>query len=89
MVNLSYQFYINFYIFCIIRHFSHFYRAIIVLVAQMKKEVFIMLLNGALVGDIRISVYKTPDNKIFFYVNADNKDVLPVVYVIEDTLSYY
>lgn len=48
-----------------------------------------MLLNGALVGDIRISVYETPDNKIFFYVNADNKDVLPVVYVIEDTLSYY
>lgn len=60
-----------------------------IFVAQMKKEVFIMLLNGALVGDIRISVYKTPDNKIFFYVNADNKDVLPVVYVIEDTLSYY
>ena len=48
-----------------------------------------MLLTGKLVGDIHVSVYKTLDNKVFFYVDADNKDVLPVVYVIEDTLEQY
>lgn len=48
-----------------------------------------MPIKGEILGDIRVSVCKTPDDKIFFYIKADNTEVLPIVYVIEDTLQQY
>ena len=41
------------------------------------------------IGDIHVNVYKTPEGSTFFYVEASNQDVLPVRYVIEDTLVSY
>ena len=41
------------------------------------------------VGTITVSVFKTEDNITDFRVETDNDDVLPVSYVIEDTLKKY
>ena len=38
-------------------------------------------------GTITVSVFKSNDNIIDFRVETDNDDVLPVSYVIEDTLK--
>ena len=48
-----------------------------------------MPITGKSVGDIHVSVYKTSDGKIFFYINADNIEVLPILDIIEDTLKQY
>lgn len=36
-----------------------------------------------------MSVFKDDDNKTDFDIETDNEDVLPVSYVIEDTLKFY
>lgn len=40
-------------------------------------------------GTVTVSVYKDKSNKPFFKVQSDTEDVLPVSYVIEDTLYLY
>ena len=40
-------------------------------------------------GTVTISVYKDNLNHHFFEINSDTDDVLPVSYVIEDTLHLY
>ena len=40
-------------------------------------------------GNIIISVYKDSNNKTNFQIQTDNEDILPVSYVIEDTLKLY
>ncbi len=40
-------------------------------------------------GDIVVSVYKDENNKTNFQIETDNEDILPVSYVIEDTLKMY
>ena len=40
-------------------------------------------------GTITVSVYKDKLNQPFFKVHSDSEDVLPVSYVIEDTLYLY
>ena len=40
-------------------------------------------------GTVTISVYKDKLNHRFFEINSDTDDVLPVSYVIEDTLHLY
>ncbi len=40
-------------------------------------------------GTITVSVFKSEDNHTDFRVEADNDNVLPVSYVIEDTLKLY
>lgn len=41
-------------------------------------------------GTITVSVYKKDISKnIFFDIKADNDNVLPVSYIIEDTLKFY
>lgn len=41
-------------------------------------------------GTVTVSVYKKRDNKcMLFDVKTDNDNVLPVSYVIEDTLKFY
>lgn len=41
------------------------------------------------VGTVTISVFKDEKNEVNFKINIDNDDVLPVSYVIEDTLKLY
>lgn len=41
------------------------------------------------VGTITISVFRDKNNNTDFYIKTDNDDVLPVSYVIEDTLKFY
>ena len=38
---------------------------------------------------VTISVFKDEKNEVNFKINIDNDDVLPVSYVIEDTLKLY
>ena len=41
-------------------------------------------------GTITVSVYKEPSSsRPYFKIQSDNDDVLPVSYVIEDTLYLY
>lgn len=40
-------------------------------------------------GTITVSVYTDKDHHHFFDIKSDNDDVLPVSYVIEDTLAFY
>jgi len=40
-------------------------------------------------GNIIVSVYKDEHNKTNFQIQTDNEDILPVSYVIEDTLKMY
>lgn len=44
------------------------------------------LLNGIAIGDVHITVYQATDNKQFFYLKADNKNVLPVLDFIDKNL---
>ena len=47
------------------------------------------MLSGNVVGDIHITVYETIDNKQFFYLKADNKNVLPVLDFIDKNLTNF
>ena len=40
-------------------------------------------------GTVTVSVYTDDSNNHFFDIESDTEDVLPVSYVIEDTLSLY
>ena len=41
------------------------------------------------IGTVTISVFKDEKNEVNFKINIDNDDVLPLSYVIEDTLKLY
>ena len=45
--------------------------------------------TGEVVGDIHVTVCKTPEGYTFFQLQADDENVLPVLDVIEDTLINY
>lgn len=40
-------------------------------------------------GDITISVFRDENNRTNFQIKTNNEDILPVSYVIEDTLKMY
>ena len=40
-------------------------------------------------GTVTVSVYQDASNSSIFKINSDTDDVLPVSYVIEDTLYLY
>lgn len=40
-------------------------------------------------GTITVSVYTDKNHNHSFEIESDNDDVLPVSYVIEDTLAFY
>lgn len=45
---------------------------------------------GEEIGTVCVSMYKDINTDLpFFYVKSENEDVLPVSYVIEDTLYKY
>lgn len=41
------------------------------------------------IGTVTISVFKDEKNDVNFKINIDDDDVLPVSYIIEDTLKLY
>ena len=47
------------------------------------------LLSGKSIGDIHITVYKTPDNKQFFYLKADNENLLPILDLLNNSLDNF
>lgn len=44
-------------------------------------------MNFKSIGNLHITVYQTDDNKQFFYINADNKDLLPVLNYLDNSLA--
>lgn len=55
-----------------------------------RKEVFNLdTVVEKIVGEIRVIVCKSIEGSTFFKIYANNEDVLPVRYVIEDTLYLY
>lgn len=47
-------------------------------------------IKGEKYGTISVSIYKgTNLSSPIFYIQADNEDVLPILYIIEDTLALY
>ena len=55
-----------------------------------RKGVFKMdSINGKVIGEIKVTVCKTPDGNKFFKLQANTDDVLPVLYTLEDTLYLY
>lgn len=45
---------------------------------------------GKKVGTVSIDMYReTNTNASFFYVKSENQEVLPLSYIIEDTLKLY
>lgn len=55
------------------------------------KEVIFLetVLNSEKCGTVTVSVYKDKSNHPYFRIQTDTEEVLPVSYVIEDTLYYY
>ncbi len=47
------------------------------------------MFNLKKLGTVTVSVFKTDNNNTDFRIETDNDSVLPVSYVIEDTLKLY
>ena len=81
-----------FYSFRKIRHFFLFPSCII---DKYRREKGVIILkkstsNVRKCGTVTVSVYKdTSTDRPIFKINSDNDEVLPVSYVIEDTLYLY
>ena len=76
----------TFYFFFVILLFIHERKEVIVL---SKKTKNIFPIEAKKCGTVTVSVYRDAASRSFFYIEADNEDILPVSYVIEDTLSLY
>lgn len=46
-------------------------------------------ITGKIIGNINITIVETSEGDSLFNLQADNENVLPVLYVIEDTLTKY
>ena len=55
----------------------------------MKRGVILNSLAGRITGFINISIYETAEGEKFFALTADNEDVLPILYIVEDALDMY
>jgi hypothetical protein len=49
----------------------------------------IMPIQGKIIGNIHINVCKTPSGSTFYCLNADNKEVVPVLDYIENRLNHF
>lgn len=74
-------------IFLFFSHVSTFFSLSLcyILAIWERKEVFIL----KKLGTVTVSVFKTDNNNTDFCIETDNDSVLPVSYVIEDTLKLY
>lgn len=66
------------------RHIFYFLYVIVSIICK-RKGVFTL----KKLGTITVSVFKSDDNITDFRIETDNDNVLPVSYVIEDTLKLY
>lgn len=48
-----------------------------------------MPINGKIVGDIHVNVCKTPQGSTFYYLKGDNKDVIPILDYLENSLNKF
>ena len=48
-----------------------------------------MLIEGKNIGDIHINVYETQNGNNFFYIEATNKEVLPILDYVQTILEKY
>ena len=55
----------------------------------MKRGVILNNLAGKITGFIHIAICETAEGEKFFTLEADNKDVLPILYIVEDALDMY
>ncbi len=55
----------------------------------MKRGVILNSLAGRITGFINIAIYETAEGEKFFALTADNEDVLPILYIVEDALDMY
>ncbi len=46
-------------------------------------------ITGDIIGDIHVTVCKSAEGKEFFYLQADNKNLLPVLDFLETQLNNY
>lgn len=45
---------------------------------------------GKKIGTVFVHIYKESEtNSPFFFIESENQDVLPISYVVEDTLKMY
>lgn len=56
---------------------------------MLNKQKDLLPIEAKKCGTVTVSVYKDDASHSFFYIETDNEDILPVSYVIEDTLSLY
>lgn len=47
------------------------------------------MLTGRRIGNVDVEVYQTSTGEIFFYIQSDNKDVLPIQDYLENSLENY
>ena len=79
--------YTSFLFYYIFRHTQFLFFDILLLVCTNDKRNGVFTLQE--LGTITVSVLKTDDNITSFNVETDNDEILPVSYVIEDTLKKY
>lgn len=48
-----------------------------------------ILTEAEVIGSVHITVYENAYGDNFFYVETDDKELLPLVDIIEDTLTKY
>ena len=70
--------------FSLFRHFFRFVYAIVLRIHKRKGGFTLKRL-----GTITVSVFERDDKRTDFCVETDDEDVLPVSYIIEDTLKLY
>lgn len=66
------------------RQFFHFSYVILLIIYKRKGGFTLEKL-----GTVTVSVFKSDNNTTNFRIETDNDNVLPVSYVIEDTLKFY
>ena len=48
-----------------------------------------MPIEGKIVGDIHVNVCETPQGATFYYLDADNKEVIHILDYLEDSLKKF
>lgn len=48
-----------------------------------------MPIEGKIVGDIHVNVCETPQGATFYYLKGNNKEVIPILDYLEDSLKKF
>lgn len=47
------------------------------------------ILTGQRIGNVNIDVYKTQDGQTFFYIQGNDRNVIPILDYLENSLEKY